>query len=163
MGNSGGMIVARCAAAELLGIAGAAGFEEACHGEDLAGEWAAVQYADRPVGGGTVVARQTGEPVFTVAYLDSDVGFVEAVTPLGSRWKALLNRKRAEGYGMPLDRYPVDPAVAGALAWAAAAGLTADAAGVRAALTGEEALAEDLTDRLLVALGIAPGAAAGAA
>ncbi|MFJ8017614.1 hypothetical protein [Streptomyces sp. NPDC096339] len=154
MGDFGGMIVARCSAEELLGIAGEAGFEGVDPGVRPAGEWTTVTFADRPAGGGTVVARRTGEPVFTVAYLDSDVGFVEAVTPVGSRWKALLNRGKAVDYGIPLDRYPVEGAVAGALAWAAAGGLTADAAGIRSALTGEEIFAEDLADRLLVALGV---------
>ncbi|MFG2993440.1 hypothetical protein ACGFZK_29780 [Streptomyces sp. NPDC048257] len=93
-----------------------------------------------------------------MAYLDSDVGFVEAATFAGGHWKALLNRDTAEEYEIPLDRFPVEPALAGALGWAAAAGLTADPGAVRSALTGSEVFAEDLTDRLLGALGMAPAA-----
>ncbi|WP_146228390.1 hypothetical protein [Streptomyces sp. CG 926] len=93
-----------------------------------------------------------------MAYLDSDVGFVEAATFAGGRWKALLNRDTAEHYEIPVDRFPVEAALAGALDRAAAGGLTADPDGIRAVLTGSAPCAEELTDRLVGALGIAPAA-----
>ncbi|MFD9409105.1 hypothetical protein ACFWBN_19075 [Streptomyces sp. NPDC059989] len=147
------MAVAHSTVAELREFGAEVGFEVDGDAE-LGDGWAAVYYADGPAGGGAHLARRTGAPVFTVAYLDSDVGFVEAVTPAGARWTALLNRDTAEDYEIPLDRYPVEPALAGALAWASAAGLSADPEGIRAALTGSETFAEDLADRLLTALGI---------
>ncbi|MFC9296057.1 hypothetical protein ACFTWH_12855 [Streptomyces sp. NPDC057011] len=153
MGNLGGMAVARSTVAELREFGAEVRFEVDGDAE-LGGGWAALYCADRPNRGAAHLARRTGAPVFTVSYLDSDVGFVEAVTPAGAGWKALLNRDTAVGYEIPLDRYPVEPALAGALAWAAAAGLTADAQEVRAALTGSEPFAEDLADRLLTALGL---------
>ncbi|MFI1647705.1 hypothetical protein ACH4XT_12300 [Streptomyces avidinii] len=158
MGNSGGMAVARATVEELREFAAEAG----CAGRDadaeLGGGWAAVYCADQPGGLAPALARRTGAPVFTVDYLDSDVGFVDAATFSGGRWKALLNRDTAEDYEIPVDRFPVEPALAGALAWAADAGLTADREGIRAALTGSEAFAEDLADRLLGALGLSPAA-----
>ncbi|MFF3677032.1 hypothetical protein ACFYYS_24035 [Streptomyces sp. NPDC002120] len=153
MGNWGGTAVARAAVAELREFAAEAGCA-VDRGEELGGGWSAVHYPDQPDGAAAALARRTGAPVFTVAYLDSDVGFVEAATFSGGRWKALLNRRTAEDYEIPLDRFPVEAALAGALDWAAAAGLTADPDGIRAALTGSEAFAEDLTHRLLGALGL---------
>ncbi|MEU9162625.1 hypothetical protein AB0D29_20415 [Streptomyces sp. NPDC048424] len=153
MGNWGGMAVAHATVAELREFAAEAGCAVDCD-EDLGGGWSAVHYPDQPDGAAAALARRTGAPVLTVAYLDSDVGFVEAATFAGGRWKALLNRDAAEDYEIPVERFPVEAALAGALDWAAAAGLTADADGIRAALTGSEACAEDLTDRLLGALGL---------
>ncbi|WP_327293027.1 hypothetical protein [Streptomyces sp. NBC_01198] len=92
-----------------------------------------------------------------VSFLDSDVGFVEAVTPGGSKWRGLLNRDMAESYEVPLEQFPVEAGVAGALAWSAAAGLTGDEGLVRRALTGSAVFAEELSALLFVALGI-PGA-----
>ncbi|MET9591991.1 hypothetical protein ABZY45_13625 [Streptomyces sp. NPDC006516] len=77
-----------------------------------------------------------------MSFLDSDVGFVEAGTPDGSSWEGLLNREMAKSYEIPLEHFPMEPAVAGALAWSAAAGLTPD---------------EEASSALLVALGL-PGA-----
>ncbi|WP_189735394.1 hypothetical protein [Streptomyces nojiriensis] len=161
MGNSGGMAVARATVAELREFAAEAGFEDVDADADLGGGWSVVYCADPPDGAAAALARRTGAPVLTVAYLDSDVGFVEGATFAGGRWKALLNRDTAEDYEIPVDRFPVEAALAGALDWAAAGGLTADPDGVRAVLTGSEAFAEDLTDRLLAALGTAPAAPGG--
>ncbi|MGW6574670.1 hypothetical protein ACWGAN_21225 [Streptomyces sp. NPDC054945] len=161
MGNWGGTAVAHAAVAELREFAAEAGYAGADGDEDLGGGWSAVHYPDRPDGAATaaaVLARRTGAPVLTVAYLDSDVGFVEAATFAGGRWKALLNRDTAEDYEIPVDRFPVEAALAGALDWAAAGGLTADPDGIRAVLTSCAPCAEELTDRLLGALGIAPAA-----
>ncbi|WP_328926120.1 hypothetical protein OG429_16795 [Streptomyces sp. NBC_00190] len=157
MGNSGGTAVARATVEELREFAAEAGFGAAGGGEEaaeLGGGWVMLHVADQPAGGAAALSRRTGAPVITVAYLDSDVGFVEAATFAGGHWKALLNRDTAQDYGIPLDRFPVQPALEGALDWAAAAGLTADPAGVRTALTGSEPFAEDLADRLLTALGL---------
>lgn len=76
------MAVARATVAELREFGAEAGFEVDGDAEPGDG-WAAVYYADGPDGGGAYLARRTGSPVFTVRYLDSDVGFVEAVTPAG--------------------------------------------------------------------------------
>ncbi|MFF3089292.1 hypothetical protein ACFVRB_30245 [Streptomyces nojiriensis] len=157
MGNWGGMAVAHATVAELREFAAGAGCADVDGDEDLGGGWSAVYCADQPDGAAAAaLARRTGAPVLAVAYLDSDVGFVEGATFAGGRWKALLNRKKAEGYEIPGDRFPVEEALAGALDWAAAGGLTADPEGVRAVLTGSEVFAEDLAERLLGALGIAP-------
>ncbi|MFI8390752.1 hypothetical protein [Streptomyces sp. NPDC085540] len=158
MGDSGGMAVARATVTELREFAAEAGFDGVDVDADLGGGWSAVYCADPPDGAAAALARRTGAPVLTVAYLDSDVGFVEGATFAGGSWKALLNRETAEGYEIPVDRFPVEAALAGALDWAAAGGLTADPEGVRAALTGSEAFAEDLVERLLAGLGIAPAA-----
>ncbi|MER6448772.1 hypothetical protein [Streptomyces venezuelae] len=164
MGNRGGTAVARATVAELEEFAAEAGCAGIDGAGDLGGGWSQVQYDDQPDGAAlaAALARRTGAPVLTVAYLDSDVGFVEAATFAGGSWRALLNRVTAENYEIPVDRFPVETALAGALDWAAAAGLSADPAGIRAALAGSETFAEELTDRLLGALGI-PSAAPGAA
>ncbi|WP_404959677.1 hypothetical protein [Streptomyces sp. 147326] len=154
MGNWGGMAVARATVAELREFAAGAGCADVDGDADLGGGWSAVYYPDQPEGAAAALARRTGAPVLTVAYLDSDVGFVEGATFAGGRWKALLNRNTAGDYEIPVDRFPVEAALAGALDWADAAGLTADPDGIRSALTGSEAFAEDLTARLLGALGM---------
>ncbi|MFF5921970.1 hypothetical protein ACFY8C_27040 [Streptomyces flavochromogenes] len=92
-----------------------------------------------------------------VSFLDSDVGFVEALTPGGGSWEGLLNRETAESYEIPLEHFPVEPAVAGALAWSAAAGLTPDEEAIRQTLTGAALFADQLSAALLAALGL-PGA-----
>ncbi|MFG2485922.1 hypothetical protein ACGFSI_24585 [Streptomyces virginiae] len=158
MGNRGGMAVAHATVAELREFAAEAGCAGVDGDAELGGGWSAVYYPDQPDGAAAALARRTGAPVLTVAYLDSDVGFVEAATFAGGRWKALLNRDTAEDYAIPVDRFPVDAALVGALDWAAAGGLTADPEAVRAVLAGSEAFAEDLAERLLGALGIAPAA-----
>ncbi|WP_438318288.1 hypothetical protein ACSHWO_33715 [Streptomyces sp. HUAS TT3] len=91
--------------------------------------------------GGTLTARSTGEP-----------------HPLmRAAGKGLLNRQMADRYEIPLGKFPVEPAVAGALAWSAAAGLTPDEEAVRRTLTGSALFAEELSTTLLTALGV-PGA-----
>ncbi|MFE9930731.1 hypothetical protein [Streptomyces sp. NPDC005533] len=159
MGNWGGTAVAHATVAELREFAAGTGFTGVDGDADLGGGWSALYYADQPDGGAAAaLARRTWAPVLTVVYLDGDVGFVEGATVAGGQWKALLNRDMAEDYEIPVERFPVEAALAGALDWAAAAGLTADPDGIRGALTGSEAFAEDLTDRLLGALGINPAA-----
>jgi hypothetical protein len=68
-----------------------------------------------------------------------------------------LDRAMAEEYGAPLEQWPVDEAVAGALAWSRAAGLTPDKALIEVAFTQSRVFAEDLYQILLVESGI-PGA-----
>jgi hypothetical protein len=79
----------------------------------------------------TNLVQRIGAPAVMVSFLDSDVGFVEAVTPDGSKWEGLLNREMAQGYEIPLEHFPIEPAVIGALAWSAAAGLTPDEEAIR--------------------------------
>ncbi|MFE5805381.1 hypothetical protein [Streptomyces sp. NPDC056491] len=151
--------MARATVTELREFAAEAGGGGVDADAELSDGWSVVYCADQPDGvTAAALARRTGAPVLTVACLDSDVGFVEGATFAGGRWKALLNRDTAEDHEIPVDRFPVDVAVAGALDWAAAGGLTADPEGVRAVLTGSESFAEELADRLLGALGIAPAA-----
>lgn len=52
---------------------------------------------------------------------------------------------------------PIEPAVAGALAWSAAAGLAPDEEAIRQTLTGSALSTEELSSALMVALGL-PGA-----
>ncbi|MET7759162.1 hypothetical protein ABZT27_31325 [Streptomyces sp. NPDC005389] len=85
------------------------------------------------------LVQSTGTSAVMVSFLDSDVGFVEAL------------------YEMPLEHFPIEPAVASALAWSAAAGLTPDEEAIRQTLTGSALFAEQLSSALMVALGL-PGA-----
>ncbi|MEU0040924.1 MULTISPECIES: hypothetical protein [unclassified Streptomyces] len=103
------------------------------------------------------LVQSTGTPAIMVSFLDSDVGFVEALTPDGSSWDCLLNREMAKSYEIPLEHFPIEPAVAGALAWSAVAGLAPDEEAIRQTLTGSALFAEQLSSALLVALGL-PGA-----
>ncbi|MFE5613610.1 hypothetical protein [Streptomyces sp. NPDC056524] len=41
-----------------------------------------------------------------MSLVDSDVGFIEALTPDGSSWEGLLNREMAKSYEIPLDQSP---------------------------------------------------------
>ncbi|MFE5948601.1 hypothetical protein [Streptomyces sp. NPDC056480] len=63
----------------------------------------------------------------------------------------------AKSYEIHLEQFPIEPAVAGALVWSAAAGLTPDAVAIRQTLTGSALFAEELSSALMVALGL-PGA-----
>ncbi|MFP3991555.1 hypothetical protein U9R90_29630 [Streptomyces sp. E11-3] len=161
MGNSGGVLVTRgTAAAELRGLMGAAGFVGVDGMDGLAEGWQVWEFADVRQRGLATLVEKSGTPAVMVSYLDSDVGFVEAVMPGGSgSWSGLLNREVAEGYEIPLEEFPVEPAVTGALAWSAAAGLAPDEALIRRALTGSAVFAEELAGLLFAALGI-PGSRA---
>ncbi|MFI6123614.1 hypothetical protein ACIBCU_28235 [Streptomyces sp. NPDC051064] len=153
MGNSGGSLTVRSTAG-LRGLVEAAGFTEVEDAESPAEGRQVSDFAESGPRSMVDLVRGTGAPAVLVSFLDSDVGFVEAVTPGGGTWEALLNRAVADDYGIPLDRFPVEPAVKEALAWAAAAGLTPDEDLLRQALTGSAAFAEELSSLLLVALGL---------
>ncbi|WP_371525041.1 hypothetical protein OG302_02020 [Streptomyces sp. NBC_01283] len=103
------------------------------------------------------LVQRTGTPAVMVSFHDSDVGFIEGLTPDGNSWEGLLNREVAESYEVPLEHFPIEPAVAGALAWSAAAGLTPDEEAIRQTLTGSAVFAEELSAALMAALGL-PGA-----
>lgn len=143
--------------AEPHGLLEAAGFTDVDDAETLADGWQVSDFAEAGPRGVAGLVRRTGAPAVMVSFLDSDVGFVEAVTPDGAKWKGLLNRATAQGYGIPLEQFPVESAVTGAPAWSAAAGVAADEELVRRALTGSALFAEELSALLFVALGI-PGA-----
>lgn len=156
MGNSGGSLTTRSSGA-LHPLMHEAGFADIDDSRALAEGWQVTGFAHAEPRALDVLVRATGAPAIVVSYLDSDVGFVRALAPDGSGWNGLLNRDTAEGYEIPLERFPVEPAVTGALAWAVAAGLTPDEEAVRETLTASAVFAEDLAAELLAALGI-PGA-----
>lgn len=159
MGNFGGSVAIRTTAelGDLLRTTGFTGIEDA---EVWAEDWQVAEFADAGQRSLADLVEKAGAPAVMVSFLDSDVGFVEAMTPDGGAWTGLLNRDTAESYEIPLDEFPVEPAVAGARAWSAAAGLTSRAEAVRQALTGSATFAEELFGLLLVGLGI-PGASSG--
>jgi hypothetical protein len=135
----------------------AAGFTGIEDAEALAEGWQVTDFADAGRRSLANLVQSTGTPAVMVSFLDSDVGFVEALTPEGSSWEGLLNREMAKSYEIPLEHFPIEPAIAGALAWSAAAGLTPDEEAIRQTLTGSALFAAQLSSALLVALGI-PGA-----
>ncbi|WP_327268569.1 hypothetical protein OG233_12095 [Streptomyces sp. NBC_01218] len=156
MGNSCGSLTTR-STGELHQLMRAAGFTGLEDTEALAEGWQVTGFAEAGQRSLADLVQRTGTPAVMVSFLDSDVGFVEAVTPDGSSWEGLLNREMAKSYEIPLEHFPVEPAVAGALAWSAAAGLTPDEKAIRQTLTGSALFAEQLSSALLVALGL-PGA-----
>ncbi|WP_159074249.1 hypothetical protein [Streptomyces dioscori] len=156
MGNSGGSLTTRCSG-ELHQFMRAAGFTDIDETKALAEGWQVTDFADAGPRSLANLVRQMRTPALMVSFLDSDVGFIEALTPDGNSWEGLLNREIAESYEIPLEQFPLEPAVAGALAWSAAAGLTPDEKAVRRTLTTSALFAEELSSTLLTALGL-PGA-----
>jgi hypothetical protein len=156
MGNWGGAVAARTDG-DLRDLMEAAGFDEVEDPEVLEDGWQVAEFADAPERALAALVGGTGTPALMVSLMDSDVGLVKGVTHEGHVWEGLLDRETAESYEIPLEEFPVERAVAGALAWSAAAGLTADAAVVERALTGSTLFAEELVSLLYVGLGI-PGA-----
>ncbi|OKJ46877.1 hypothetical protein AMK27_39485 [Streptomyces sp. CB02009] len=142
---------------ELHQLMRAAGFTDIDDTEALADGWQVTDFADAGRCSLANLVQRTGTPAVMVSFLDSDVGFIEALTPDGDGWEGLLNREMAKSYEIPLEQFPVEPAVAGALAWSAAAGLTPDEEAIRQTLTGSALFAEELSSALLIALGL-PGA-----
>jgi hypothetical protein len=132
----------------------AAGFTAIEDTEALAEGWQVTDFADAGRRSLTNLVQSTGTPAIMASFLYSDVGFVEALTPDGSSWEGLLNREMAKTYEIPLEHFPIEHAVAGALAWSVAAGLTPDEEAIRQTLTGSALFAEQLSSALLVALGI---------
>ncbi|KAB1976719.1 hypothetical protein [Streptomyces triticiradicis] len=157
MGNSGGSLTTR-STGELHQFMRAAGFTGIDDTKAMAEGWQVTDFADAGRRSLASLVQRTGEPAVMVSFLDSDVGFIEALTPDGNSWEGLLNREMAMSYEIPLEHFPVEPAVARALAWSAAAGLTSDEEAIRQTLTGSALFAEELSSALMVALGL-PGAA----
>ncbi|MFK0017177.1 hypothetical protein [Streptomyces sp. NPDC091027] len=153
MGNSGGSLTTR-STGELHPLMRAAGFTDIGDTQALVEGWQVTDFADAGRRSLAELVQQTREPAIMVSFLDSDVGFIEALTPDGTSWEGLLNRETAKSYEIPLERFPIEPAVAGALAWSAAAGLTPDEEAIRQTLTGSALFAEELSSALLVALGL---------
>ncbi|WP_328939858.1 hypothetical protein OG288_43315 [Streptomyces tauricus] len=159
MGNSGGSLTTRSTSTgELHQLMRAAGFTDIDDTEALAEGWRVTNFGDAGRRSLANLVQGTGAPAVMVSFHDSDVGFIEALTPDGNSWEGLLNREMAESYEIPLEHFPVGPTVAGALAWSAAAGLTPDEEAIRQTLTGSALFAEELSSALLAALGL-PGAA----
>ncbi|MGH4034021.1 hypothetical protein ACQB60_34390 [Actinomycetota bacterium Odt1-20B] len=156
MGNSGGSLAIR-STGELHQLMRAAGFTGIDDTEAPAEGWQVADFADAGQRSLAHLVSKTGAPAVMVSFHDSDLGFIEGLTPDGKSWEGLLNRDMAESYEIPLEHFPVEPAVAGALAWSAAAGLTADEGAVRRTLTASALFAEELSSALLIALGL-PGA-----
>ncbi|WP_314411701.1 hypothetical protein [Streptomyces sp. DSM 40484] len=156
MGNSGGSLTTR-AAGELHQLMRAAGFTGIDDTRASVKGWQVADFADAGPSSLANLVRRLGAPALMVSYVDSDVGLVEALTPDGGSWEGLLNPELAESYEIPVEHFPVEAAVAGALAWSAAAGLTPDEEAVRQALTGSELFAEELSSALLTALGLPEG------
>ncbi|MEU7066694.1 hypothetical protein [Streptomyces sp. NPDC046161] len=154
MGNSGGSLVVRSAARRLPGLMAAAGFTGVEASAPAVAGWRSAEFEEAGRRGVARLARLVDAPVVAVEFLDSDVGFVEATAPDGHRWRALLDRAKAVDYGIPVHEFPVLPAVCAALAWSAAAGLTADEAAVRRALTESAVFTEHLAQDLFAGLGI---------
>ncbi|MFI0243120.1 hypothetical protein [Streptomyces sp. NPDC016845] len=130
------------------------GFSDLDDSKSLLNDWQLTGFAHADQQALENFVRRTGAPAIAVSFFDSDVGFIDALTPDGTRWKGLLNRETAEGYGIPMEHFPVESSVAGALAWAVAADLTPDEELVQQTLTASAVFAEDLADELLAALGI---------
>ena len=150
------MIVARSGALEeLMRSAGVAG-----EAWDLHDGWQCAEFPEpgeiaKAVRG---IAAETGAPAVGAYFIDSDVGIVEAAIDAQTAWSGALDRASAKGHGAPLDEYPVEQAVSGALDWSHTAGLDADEKLIRVAFTQSRVFAEDLFHTLLVGLGV-PGAA----
>ncbi|MBJ7902992.1 hypothetical protein IF655_06725 [Streptomyces sp. DSM 110735] len=136
----------------------AAGFSDLGDPEELADGWRTTEFGESGRRSLTTFVQRTGTPALTVTFLDSDVGFIEGATPDGTPWEALLNRAMAGSYDIPLDHFPLDPAVTNALTWSTTAALTPDEKSLRQTLTGSAIFAEELASAFLTALGI-PGTA----
>ncbi|KUJ69857.1 hypothetical protein ACZ90_08695 [Streptomyces albus subsp. albus] len=90
----------------------------------------------------------TGAPALAIYVADEDCAVMDAAAPSGAEWTGVFAEERAREYQALPAGYRRADAVAGALAWAAEAGLMADRAGV------ERALAEGWYSDLLEAFGI---------
>ncbi|MFF7333454.1 hypothetical protein [Streptomyces sp. NPDC008150] len=153
MGNSGGSVTTRYSG-DLHPLLREAGFSDVDDSRAVGEGWQVAGFAHAGGDALETLVRATGAPAIVVSFFDSDVGFVRALAPDGTGWKGLLNRETAEGYEIPLERFPVEPAVTGALAWAVAAGVTPDEEAVRETFVASAVFAEDLAADLLAALGI---------
>ncbi|WP_049716612.1 hypothetical protein [Streptomyces caatingaensis] len=111
------------------------------------------------------LADETDAPALAAYVMESDCAVVSGAGPGGAPWSACLGRRALADYmadtGLALDDLFPDPRTAAAhcSAWAAAAGHTADPAGLAAVLAADPGpRVEDLFGNLLAHLGIAPGA-----
>jgi hypothetical protein len=96
------------------------------------------------------VVAATGAPAMAFYVMDEDCAIGEGAAPSGHRWDGVFTEECVlSDYpdAMPAG-YRRENAVAGAIAWAAEAGLTADPAMV------EEAFAGGVTRRLYKAVGL---------
>jgi hypothetical protein len=101
------------------------------------------------------VVHDTGEPALVAYVMDSDAAHVDGLGPAGVRWTVYLHPDLAAAFGAPSLSQSAGEAVEQALAWSAEAGLTADPAGVRTALSTRNTFVEEALTQLLTALGIA--------
>jgi hypothetical protein len=97
---------------------------------------------------------ETGAPALSAFVLFSDLADVQALTPGGVTWHTYLHEELAREYGGPELPQSADEVLAGALAWSAEAGLTADPETVWAALAAKNVTAEDSLWALVTALGV---------
>ncbi|MGW7140839.1 hypothetical protein [Streptomyces xanthophaeus] len=109
----------------------------------------------RPGAAAQAVARVTGAPAMVVVVADEDCAVLHAAAPAGAPWTGVFQESAALEYEAVPPGYVRARAVSGAMAWAAEAGLTADAAGA------EAAFADGWYTDLLTALGFPEGAEAG--
>ncbi|HWJ09689.1 MAG TPA: hypothetical protein VNS46_09960 [Nocardioides sp.] len=133
------------------------------------GAWTAAVYDDtEPFDRrAEVLARlvaETGRPALVAITLDSDFLGVAGLAPDGQGWSGAVDPEAAAAHreeagdegddGLPVFA-PVDVAVPGALAWAAAGGLVADAHGLRRVLAADgDGPADQRWGDLVTALGL---------
>ena len=170
MGFTGTFVLAAAVAEELEWVGG---YDD--H-ESLPGGWTALVVGDEDVfwDRERILARlvqETGRPALLALSLDSDFLGIVGRTPGGASWDGVIDAESAaaareegleEGYdGVVPEFSGPDDAVAGALAWAAAAGWSADEAALRRlfTVTEWEQPADQYWPDLLAALGLGEAAA----
>ncbi|BCY05428.1 hypothetical protein [Actinoplanes sp. L3-i22] len=152
MGYSGELLVAR--SAQPLAGSPAIGETAVLFEKELGGGW---RYAQLDGGASDALAelvRLTGAPALSAFVIDSDAALVEAASPAGVSWAAHVHPERAAEMGAPALGLGPAEIVERAVAWAAEAGLTADAGAVAAVLASANTFAEETFEELLDALGI---------
>jgi hypothetical protein len=149
MGYSGGIYVAKAERPAALGELGV------LWEKSFAGGWHELQFEGFPDSALLPdVVTDTGTPALVAYVMDSDAAHVDGLSPDGVRWTVYLHPDVAAAFGAPSLAQSADEAVEQALAWSAEAGLTADPAGVRAALRARNTFVEETLSELLTALGI---------
>lgn len=147
MGFTGTFVLAAAVAEELAWLGGSEG------DESFPGGWTALELADEDVFWErdrvlTQLVDQTGRPALVALSLDSDFLGIVGRSPDGATWDGVVDAEsaavaREEGLEQEYDAVvpafagPED-AVAGALAWAGAAGMSPDEAELRRILTVTE-------------------------
>jgi hypothetical protein len=153
MGFSGEILVAR--SARPLAGSPAVGEAAVLFEKELGSGW---RYAQMDGGAGGALAelvRLTGAPALSAFVIDSDAALVEAASPAGVSWTAHVHPEHAAELGAPELELGTAEIVERAMAWAAEAGLDADAGAVEAALGATGTFAEETFGTLLDALGLA--------